>query len=158
MCMTRRARPWQVLQLGAREQAVRRVPDGVRGEAVQVDPIKPTLKPPETKYLKLTHHELLSAVAFKFNLRRYNEAAAIKTQSSLSVLNFGQNAIFSASISAAMLLCAGGVTRGELTVGDLAGAHPQRSLHPRSISSSSSSTTTPPTFNLLLLILLCASV
>jgi len=40
---------------------------------VQVDPIKPMLKPPGTKRLKLKYDELLSNVAFKFNLRRYNE-------------------------------------------------------------------------------------
>jgi hypothetical protein len=38
---------------------------------VQVDPIKPTLKPPGTKRLKLKYHKLLSSSAFKFNLRRY---------------------------------------------------------------------------------------
>ena len=38
---------------------------------VQVDPIKPTLKPPVSKSLKLKYDELLSNVAFKFNLRRY---------------------------------------------------------------------------------------
>ena len=39
---------------------------------MQVDPIKPTLKPPGTKRLKLKCDEPLSNVAFKFNLRRYN--------------------------------------------------------------------------------------
>jgi len=43
----------------------------VHGRAVQVDPIKPTLKPPRTKRLKLNHDVLLSTFAFKFILRRY---------------------------------------------------------------------------------------
>jgi len=38
---------------------------------VHVDPIKPMLKPPETKHLKLQCDELLSSFAFKFKLRRY---------------------------------------------------------------------------------------
>jgi len=46
---------------------------------VQVDPIKPKLKPPGTKRLKLKCDESLSNLAFNFNLRRFimavNEAA-----------------------------------------------------------------------------------
>jgi hypothetical protein len=42
-----------------------------RGKPVQVDPIKPKLKPPGTKRLKLNCDEPLSSFAFKFNLRRY---------------------------------------------------------------------------------------
>jgi len=41
------------------------------GEAVHVDPIKPKLKPPGRKRLKLDHDGLLSNFGFKFNLRRY---------------------------------------------------------------------------------------
>ena len=41
------------------------------GEAVQVDPMKHTLKAPGIKRLKPQHDELLSSFAFKFNLRRY---------------------------------------------------------------------------------------
>jgi hypothetical protein len=48
----------------------------VRGEAVQIDPIKPTLKASGTKRLTLKSDEPLSNVAFKFNLCRYNEATA----------------------------------------------------------------------------------
>ena len=44
---------------------------------MQVDPIKPTLKAPGTKRLKLTYHKLLSSFAFKFNLRRYLEVAPV---------------------------------------------------------------------------------
>jgi len=39
--------------------------------AVQVDPIKPKLQLPGTKYLTLDCDVLLSTSAFKFNLRRY---------------------------------------------------------------------------------------
>jgi hypothetical protein len=38
---------------------------------VQVDPIKPKLRPPGTKLLKLKCDILLSTSAFRFNLRRY---------------------------------------------------------------------------------------
>jgi hypothetical protein len=40
---------------------------------VQVDPIKPKLKPPGTKPLKLKCDIMLSNIAFKFNLRCYRE-------------------------------------------------------------------------------------
>jgi hypothetical protein len=39
---------------------------------VQVDPIKPTSKPPGTKRLKPKFDGPLSNFAFKFNLRRFN--------------------------------------------------------------------------------------
>jgi hypothetical protein len=42
-----------------------------KGRAVQVDPVKPKLKPPGTKRLKPKCHVLLLSYAFKFNLRRY---------------------------------------------------------------------------------------
>jgi len=42
------------------------------GKAVQVDPMKPTLKPPGTKRSKLRCDKLLSTSAFKFKLRRYS--------------------------------------------------------------------------------------
>jgi len=38
---------------------------------VQVDPIKPKLKPPGTECLKLKCDIMLSTSALKFNLRRY---------------------------------------------------------------------------------------
>jgi hypothetical protein len=50
---------------------------GVKGRAVQVDPMKPTLKPPRSKRLKLEHEKPLSSVAFNFNLRRYMKAVDI---------------------------------------------------------------------------------
>ena len=37
---------------------------------MQVDPIKPTLKAPGNKRLKLQHDRLLSSFAFNFNSRR----------------------------------------------------------------------------------------
>jgi hypothetical protein len=44
-----------------------------QGRAVQVAPIRPKLKAPGTKRLKLTHDLPLSNFAFKFNLRRYSK-------------------------------------------------------------------------------------
>jgi hypothetical protein len=45
------------------------------GRAVQVHPIKPMLKPPGTKHLRLKCDEQLSSFAFKFNSCRYTPAA-----------------------------------------------------------------------------------
>ena len=45
------------------------------GKEVQVDPMRPKLKPPGIKRLKLGYDGLLSNFGFKFNLRRYNLAA-----------------------------------------------------------------------------------
>ena len=39
---------------------------------MKVDPIKPTLKSPGTKRLKLNCDDLLLSLGFNFNLRRYN--------------------------------------------------------------------------------------
>jgi len=42
------------------------------GESVQVDPIKPKLKPPGNKRLTPKYDKPLSRFTFNFNLRRYN--------------------------------------------------------------------------------------
>lgn len=60
-----------------------------------------------------------------FEAERYNETLkdfqqnAIKSQSSLSMLNFGQQAIFSAGIAGIMILAADRIVDGSMTVGDL---------------------------------------
>jgi hypothetical protein len=46
---------------------------------VQVDPIKPKLKPPGAKRLKLECDKPLSKLGFKFNLRRYKVAATMES-------------------------------------------------------------------------------
>ena len=61
----------------------------------------------------------------RWEIQRYNDtlthysAMAVKTQSSLSLLNFGQNAIFSFGLTAIMILAAKGIASGVMTVGDL---------------------------------------
>ena len=44
---------------------------------MQVDPINPTSKAPGTKHMKLKCDDLLSNLAFNFNLRRYNEGSSL---------------------------------------------------------------------------------
>src|SRR5476649_2974598 len=46
------------------------------------------------------------------------ERASVKTYTSLAVLNAGQAVIFTAGLTATMLMCAIGVRRGTNTVGD----------------------------------------
>ena len=50
-----------------------------RGRAVQVDPVKPTLKAPGTKRFTVKYEKLLTVSAFKFNLRRYSVVDAVRT-------------------------------------------------------------------------------
>ena len=56
---------------------------------MQVDPVKPTLKPPGTKRLKLKCDEPLSNFAFNFNLRRYIEQTATTWEETLQTLQVG---------------------------------------------------------------------
>lgn len=61
----------------------------------------------------------------KFEAGRYNEvlkkyeSASLKTSTSLALLNFGQNAIFSTALSIIMVLAANEIVKGRMTVGDL---------------------------------------
>ena len=57
------------------------------------------------------------ASRFNVSMVRY-EQAAVRTYTSLAVLNTGQALIFSAGITACMLLAARGITHGTHTVGD----------------------------------------
>lgn len=68
--------------------------------------------------VKYFGNEALEAKRYDECLQGY-EAAALKTQQSLAMLNFGQNAIFSSALSVAMLFCADGIARGDMTIGDL---------------------------------------
>ncbi len=60
-----------------------------------------------------------------YELRRYNdslqswEESAVKSQTSLSALNFGQSAIIAAGVTLMMMLAAQGVVTGSMTLGDL---------------------------------------
>ncbi|XP_075521888.1 ABC transporter B family member 25, mitochondrial [Primulina tabacum] len=68
--------------------------------------------------VKYFNNEAFEAEKYDEFLQKY-EDAALKTQRSLAVLNFGQSLIFSAAISAAMVLCSHGIMNGSMTVGDL---------------------------------------
>ncbi|XP_050542303.1 iron-sulfur clusters transporter ABCB7, mitochondrial [Daktulosphaira vitifoliae] len=69
--------------------------------------------------VKYFNNELYEANRYDKVLKKF-EAASLKTSSSLALLNFGQNAIFSISMSAAMVLAAKQIAEGNMTIGDLA--------------------------------------
>ena len=66
------------------------------------------------KYFGNEDHE---AERFDRSLAKY-EKAAVKTWTSLAVLNAGQAVVFSAGLAAIMMLAAYGIAQGRLTVGD----------------------------------------
>ncbi|KAH7677634.1 Cadmium-transporting ATPase protein [Dioscorea alata] len=68
--------------------------------------------------VKYFNNESFEVSKYDKYLKKY-EDAALKTQSSLAFLNFGQNVIFSTALSSAMVLCSHGIMRGAMTVGDL---------------------------------------
>ncbi|ONK55386.1 uncharacterized protein A4U43_UnF4030 [Asparagus officinalis] len=68
--------------------------------------------------VKYFNNEAIEVAKYDTLLKKY-EDAALKTQSSLAYLNFGQNVIFSTALSTAMVLCSYGILNGAMTVGDL---------------------------------------
>lgn len=68
--------------------------------------------------VKYFNNESYEVLKYDSYLQKY-EDAALKTQSSLAFLNFGQNVIFSSALSVAMVLCSYGIMSGGMTVGDL---------------------------------------
>ncbi|KAL2317342.1 hypothetical protein Fmac_031218 [Flemingia macrophylla] len=68
--------------------------------------------------VKYFNNEVHEADNYDKFLKRY-EDAALKTQRSLALLNFGQNIIFSTALSTAMVLCSHGIMDGVMTIGDL---------------------------------------
>lgn len=68
--------------------------------------------------VKYFNNEAYETERYDRVLKKY-EDASLKTTTSLAALNFGQNAIFSASLSAIMLLAAQSIFDGTMSVGDL---------------------------------------
>ncbi len=95
------------------------------------DGIRKELNKLETEAAALSLDGLLNAEAVKSfcneeaEVKRYDAAlaavdgAALRTQTSLSMLNFGQNAIFSVGLTAAMALASRDIAAGTMTLGDL---------------------------------------
>ena len=74
---------------------------GHRGRALQVDPIKPALKPPGSKRLELIYDGPLSKFAFNFKLRRYSEG-----EDELYKVTAGPQATHGVLVTAGILLFA----------------------------------------------------
>nr|QTW43700.1 ABCB7 [Eurytemora affinis] len=68
--------------------------------------------------VKYFNNEDYEAKQYDKSLQKY-ETASLKTSTSLAALNFGQNAIFSAALSAIMVMTAREIMNGTMTVGDL---------------------------------------
>jgi len=68
--------------------------------------------------VKYFNNEKYEAAQYDKLLQNYQDAS-LKTTTSLAFLNFGQNFIFSSSLTVMMLLASQGITQGNLTVGDL---------------------------------------
>ncbi|XP_067643916.1 iron-sulfur clusters transporter ABCB7, mitochondrial isoform X3 [Eurosta solidaginis] len=68
--------------------------------------------------VKYFNNEKFEAARYNEVLKKY-EVASLKTSTSLAMLNFGQNAIFSSALSIIMLLAANEIAKGNMTVGDL---------------------------------------
>lgn len=68
--------------------------------------------------VKYFNNEQYEAGKYDSFLKKY-EDANLKATSSLALLNFGQNAIFSCALSTIMLLAANEIVKGNMTVGDL---------------------------------------
>jgi ATP-binding cassette subfamily B (MDR/TAP) protein 7 len=68
--------------------------------------------------VKFFNNEQYETERYDRVLKKY-EDASLKTTTSLAALNFGQSLIFSASLSAIMLLAARGIFDGTMTVGDM---------------------------------------
>ncbi|VDD89667.1 unnamed protein product [Enterobius vermicularis] len=68
--------------------------------------------------VKYFNNEKFEADRYDFYLKKY-EVAALKTSTSLALLNFVQNAIFSSGLIAIMCLAAVNIQNGTMNVGDL---------------------------------------
>ena len=68
--------------------------------------------------MKYFNNEDYEAIQYNESLLKY-ESASLKTSESLAMLNFGQNAIFSAALVTIMVLAAQEILAGQMTVGDL---------------------------------------
>ncbi len=63
-------------------------------------------------------NEEYEANRYNSNMKKW-EDAAVKNQTSLSLLNVGQGAIIAAGMTALLILASDGVTKGTMTIGDL---------------------------------------
>ncbi|XP_078700182.1 iron-sulfur clusters transporter ABCB7, mitochondrial-like isoform X4 [Branchiostoma floridae x Branchiostoma belcheri] len=68
--------------------------------------------------VKYFNNETFEADRYDKLLAQY-EVASLKTSTSLALLNFGQNAIFSTALAGIMVLASKGIMAGTMTVGDL---------------------------------------